>query len=346
MSNYDIFLPRITITNLDTTETMKQKITDTIRNMRIGDIVLFDLFFSKKHNNHYAFITVALYDNLAAHHFETTIAERGFAKLWDKDYYWKVVKYIDPDLRRPSVALNTAFIQEDDVVIDVLPVVAHVLDNERLFAEEYAGVLEESVFEDNAMDIDVFEQDLSVIEPVLSLDKYALEKLREWEDPDDDYPYEYGNHDYEEERPSIFAHEDYSAFYGPEVIDDQSEVVIKQEMMSEHKSYDDELFAGLPKGADISTSGNAGASVCQASARHKHFEKCERILQTSPEQPFEYAYNKLIQERKPLFPEWLHKPFPVPNCLLLKQETSLEDDFEMFARRVLGRSLFDEVCSV
>jgi hypothetical protein len=320
MSNYDIFLPRITITNLDTTKTMKQKITDTIRNMRIGDIVLFDLFFSKKHNNHYAFITLALYDNLAANHFETTIAERGFAKLTDKDYYWKVVKYIDPDLRRPSVVLNTAFIQEDDVVIDVLPVVAHVLDDERLFAEEYAGVLD-----DNAMDIDVFEEDgLSVDEPILSLDKYALEKLREWEDPDDDYPYEYGNHDYEEERPSIFAHEDYSAFYGPDIVDDEPEVVVEQEMMSEHKSYD-ELFAGLPKGADISTSGNAGAS---------------------PEQPFEYAYHNLMNERSLMFPEWLHKPFPVPNCLLLKQETSLEDDFEMFARRVLGRSLFDELCSV
>jgi hypothetical protein len=324
MSNYDIFLPRITITNLDTTKTMKQKITDTIRNMRIGDIVLFDLFFSKKHNNHYAFITLALYDNLAANHFETTIAERGFAKLADKDYFWKVVKYIDPDLRRPSVALNTAFIQEDDVVIDVLPVVPHALTevaddlDERLFAEEYAGVLD-----DNAMDIDVFEVDdvfeqeesvfeqeesafeqvfEPVFEPVLSLDKYALEKLREWEDPDDDYPYEYGNHDYEEERPSIFAHEDYSAFYGPHVVDDEPEVVVEQEMMSEHKSYDDE--------------------------------------------PFEYAYNKLMNERTLMFPEWLHKPFPVPNCLLLKQETSLENDFEMFARRVLGRSLFEEVCSV
>jgi hypothetical protein len=293
MSNYDIFLPRITITNLDTTKTMKQKITDTIRNMRIGDIVLFDLFFSKKHNNHYAFITLALYDNLAANHFETTIAERGFAKLADKDYFWKVVKYIDPDLRRPSVALNTAFIQEDDVVIDVLPVVPHALT-------EVADDLDESVFEQEESAFEqVFEP---VFEPVLSLDKYALEKLREWEDPDDDYPYEYGNHDYEEERPSIFAHEDYSAFYGPHVVDDEPEVVVEQEMMSEHKSYDDE--------------------------------------------PFEYAYNKLMNERTLMFPEWLHKPFPVPNCLLLKQETSLENDFEMFARRVLGRSLFEEVCSV
>jgi hypothetical protein len=303
MSNYDIFLPRITITNLDTTETMKQKITDTIRNMRIGDIVLFDLFFSKKHNNHYAFITLALYDNLPATHFARTIAERGFAKLWDKDYYWKVVKYIDPDLRRPSVALNTAFIQEDDVVIDILPekeeeALTEVADDleERLFAEEYAGVLD-----DNAMDIEVFDQGLpvaedgfeedglSVVEPVLSLDKYALEKLREWEDPDDDYPYEYENHDYEEERPSIFAHEDYSAFYGPQVVD------VEQEMMYE---------------------------------------------------PFEYAYHNLMNERTLMFPEWLHKPFPVPNCLLLKEEMPLEDDFEMFARRVLGRSLFDELCSV
>ena len=293
MSNYDIFLPRITITNLDTTETMKQKITDTIRNMRIGDIVLFDLFFSKKHNNHYAFITLALYDNLPATHFARTIAERGFAKLADKDYYWKVVKYIDPDLRRPSVVLNTAFIQEDDVVIDILPEKALTEEaDERLFAEEYAGVLD-----DNAMDIDVFEEDgFEEDEPVLSLDKYALEKLREWEDPDDDYPYEYGNHDYEEERPSIFAHEDYSAFYGPEVVDD--EVVpslFEQEMMYE---------------------------------------------------PFEYAYNNLMNERTVMFPEWLHKPFPIPNCLLFKEEMSLEDDFEMFARRVLGRSLFDELCSV
>lgn len=286
MSNYDIFLPRITITNLDTTETMKQKITDTIRNMRIGDIVLFDLFFSKKHNNHYAFITLALYENLPAHHFVTTIAERGFAKLWDKDYYWKVVKYIDPDLRRPSVVLNTAFIQEDDVVIDILPkkeeeALTEVAD-ERLFAEEYAGVLD-----DNAMDTDVFDQGLPVAE--YGLDESILRKIREWEDPDDDYPYEYGNHDYEEERPSIFAHEDYSAFYGPQVVD------VEQEMMYE---------------------------------------------------PFEYAYHNLMNERTLMFPEWLHKPFPVPNCLLLKQETSLENDFEMFARRVLGRSLFDELCSV
>jgi hypothetical protein len=276
---------------------MKQKITDTIRNMRIGDIVLFDLFFSKKHNNHYAFITLALYENLPAHHFVTTIAERGFAKLWDKDYYWKVVKYIDPDLRRPSVVLNTAFIQEDDVVIDILPEKEEALTevaDERLFAEEYAGVLD-----DNAMDIDDFDQDdLSVAEYGLehSLDETMLRKIREWEDPDDDYPYEYGNHDYEEERPSIFAHEDYSAFYGPQVVD------VEQEMMPEHKSY--------------------------------------------YEDPFEYAYNNLMNERTLMFPEWLHKPFPVPNCLLLKQEASLENDFEMFARRVLGRSLFDELCSV
>lgn len=285
MSNYDIFLPRITITNLDTTETMKQKITDTIRNMRIGDIVLFDLFFSKKHNNHYAFITLALYENLPAHHFVTTIAERGFAKLWDKDYFWKVVKYIDPDLRRPSVVLNTAFIQEDDVVIDILPEEEEALTeeaDERLFAEEYAGVLD-----DNAMDIEVFDQDDNVFEH--SLDESMLRKIREWEDPDDDYPYEYGNHDYEEERPSIFAHEDYSAFYGPQVVD------VEKEMMYE---------------------------------------------------PFEYAYNNLMNERTLMFPEWLHKPFPVPNCLLFKEETSLENDFEMFARRVLGRSLFDELCSV
>lgn len=296
MSNYDIFLPRITITNLDTTETMKQKITDTIRNMRIGDIVLFDLFFSKKHNNHYAFITLALYENLPATHFARTIAERGFAKLADKDYYWKVVKYIDPDLRRPSVVLNTAFIQEDDVVIDILPEKEEALTevaDERLFAEEYAGVLD-----DNAMDIDDFDQGLPVAEYGLehSLDETMLRKIREWEDPDDDYPYEYGNHDYEEERPSIFAHEDYSAFYGPQV------VAVEQEMISEHKSYD--------------------------------------------EDPFEYAYNNLMNERTLMFPEWLHKPFPVPNCLLLKQEASLENDFEMFARRVLGRSLFDELCSV
>jgi len=285
MSNYDIFLPRITITNLDTTETMKQKITDTIRNMRIGDIVLFDLFFSKKHNNHYAFITLALYENLPAHHFVTTIAERGFAKLWDKDYFWKVVKYIDPDLRRPSVVLNTAFIQEDDVVIDILPEEEEALTeeaDERLFAEEYAGVLD-----DNAMDIEVFDQGLPVAE--YGLDESMLRKIREWEDPDDDYPYEYGNHDYEEERPSIFAHEDYSAFYGPQVVD------VEKEMMYE---------------------------------------------------PFEYAYNNLMNERTLMFPEWLHKPFPVPNCLLFKEETSLENDFEMFARRVLGRSLFDELCSV
>ena len=289
MSNYDIFLPRITITNLDTTETMKQKITDTIRNMRIGDIVLFDLFFSKKHNNHYAFITLALYENLPATHFARTIAERGFAKLWDKDYYWKVVKYIDPDLRRPSVVLNTAFIQEDDVVIDILPEEEEALTevaDERLFAEEYAGVLD-----DNAMDIDVFDQGLPVAEYGLehSLDESMLRKIREWEDPDDDYPYEYGNHDYEEERPSIFAHEDYSAFYGPQVVG------VEQEIMYE---------------------------------------------------PFEYAYNNLMNERTLMFPEWLHKPFPVPNCLLFKEETSLENDFEMFARRVLGRSLFDELCSV
>jgi hypothetical protein len=301
MSNYDIFLPRITITNLDTTETMKQKITDTIRNMRIGDIVLFDLFFSKKHNNHYAFITLALYENLPAHHFVTTIAERGFAKLWDKDYYWKVVKYIDPDLRRPSVVLNTAFIQEDDVVIDILPEKEEALTeeaDERLFAEEYAGVLDDNAMDIDDFDQDVFEHSLSVAECGLeqSLDESMLRKIREWEDPDDDYPYEYGNHDYEEERPSIFAHEDYSAFYGPQVVD------VEQEMMPEHKSY--------------------------------------------YEDPFEYAYNNLMNERTLMFPEWLHKPFPVPNCLLLKQEASLENDFEMFARRVLGRSLFDELCSV
>jgi len=269
------------------------------------------LFFSKKHNNHYAFITLALYDNLAATHFARTIAERGFAKLRDNDYFWKVVKYIDPDLRRPSVALNTAFIQEDNVVIDILPEEALTEEalteddiGERLFAEEYAGVLD-----DNAMDIDVFEDDdvfevddvFEQEESVLSVAEDVLRKLHEWEAPDDDFPYEYWNHDYEEDRPSIFAHEDYSAFYGPNVVDDESKVVVEQEMMSEHKSYDE---------------------------------------------PFEYAYNKLMNERTLMFPEWMHKPFHVPNCLLSKEEMSLENDFEMFARRVLGRSLFEEVCSV
>jgi hypothetical protein len=37
--------------------------------------------------------------------------DRGFAKLTDKDHYWRVCRYIAPEKRR---VLDTAFIQEDD----------------------------------------------------------------------------------------------------------------------------------------------------------------------------------------------------------------------------------------
>ena len=256
MSTYDIFLPRITITNLDTTETMKQKIVGTIQNMNIGKITLFDLFFSKKHNNHYAFISLELYVNYAAVQFVRSINDRGFAKLLDKDYYWKVVKYIDPDYRRPSVVLNNAFIQEEDVLTnddvltneDVLTnddvLVDDVLE-ERLFAEEYAAVLESDI----DMDILVIKQD-------------------NWEDSLED----------------------------------------KQFVFSELENH---LFQ-MPDYIDIN--------------------------------------DIWANELTPLFPEWSNTSFPIPNCLILKQDTNAclasETDFEMFARRVLGRSLFDELCSV
>ena len=265
MSTYDIFLPKITITNLDTTETMKQKIVGTIQNMNIGKITLFDLFFSKKHNNHYAFISLELYVNYAAVQFVRSINDRGFAKLLDKDYYWKVVKYIDPDYRRPSVVLNNAFIQEEDEIVSVEDVsvedvlvddvlvedvsvddvlVDDVLE-ERLFAEEYAAVLESDI----DMDVLVIKKD-------------------NWEDP----------------------HED------------------KQFVFSDLENH---LFQ-MPDYIDIN--------------------------------------DIWANELTPLFPEWSNTSFPIPNCLILKQDTNTclasETDFDMFARRVLGRSLFDELCSV
>jgi hypothetical protein len=289
MSTYDIFLPRITITNLDTTETMKQKIVGTIQNMGIGKITLFDLFFSKKHNNHYAFISLELYVNYAAVQFVRSINDRGFAKLADKNYYWKVVKYVLPDYRRPSVVLNNAFIQEDDLSNDVLTekdvphdvledavLVNDVLEDdaseERLFTEEYATVLVDDVSAD-----DVLVQD-----------------------------------DASEER--LFA-EEYAAVLDDDILDDDV-------------FFDPEpnLFQ-MPESDVVSFNNN--------------------YVETN-----DYIDNNIIwaNDLKPLFPEWAQKPFPIPNCLILKQEDSVslaaENDFEMFARRVLGRSLFDELCSV
>jgi len=107
----DIFLPKVIITNLDTVESMKQKIANTIANMGIGTIELFDLNFSKKHMNHYGFITVLLSNTNAARRFVRCMEDRGFAKLTDKDHYWRVCRYIAPEKRR---VLDTAFIQEDD----------------------------------------------------------------------------------------------------------------------------------------------------------------------------------------------------------------------------------------
>jgi hypothetical protein len=112
----DIFLPKVIITNLDTVQSMKQKIANTIANMGIGTIELFDLNFSKKHMNHYGFITVLLSDTNAARRFVRCMEDRGFAKLTDKDYYWRVCRYIAPEKRR---VLDTAFIQEDDDEDDV-----------------------------------------------------------------------------------------------------------------------------------------------------------------------------------------------------------------------------------
>lgn len=276
MSTYDIFLPRITITNLDTTETMKQKIVGTIQNMGIGKITLFDLFFSKKHNNHYAFISLELYVNYAAVQFVKSINDRGFAKLADKDYYWKVVKYVLPDYRRPSVVLNNAFIQEDeDLVNDVL--VNDVLVND----DVQDDVLEDAVLEDNVSEECLFTEEYAA---VLVVD------VLEQDDASDE---------------RLFA-EEYAA-------------VLEQDVVL--NKFEDKPFA---------------------------FSEPEINLFQMPD----YVDNNNIwaNDLKPLFPEWAQKPFPIPNCLILKQEDSVslaaENDFEMFARRVLGRSLFDELCSV
>ena len=106
----DIFLPKVLISSLDTVESMKQKIANTVANMDIGTIDLFDLNFSKKHMNHYGFITILLSNTDAARRFVRDIEDRGFAKLTDKDHYWRVCRYIALEKRR---ALDTAFIQED-----------------------------------------------------------------------------------------------------------------------------------------------------------------------------------------------------------------------------------------
>jgi hypothetical protein len=106
----DIFLPKVLISSLDTVESMKQKIANTVANMGIGTIDLFDLNFSKKHMNHYGFITILLSNTDAARRFVRDIEDRGFAKLTDKDHYWRVCRYIALEKRR---ALDTAFIQED-----------------------------------------------------------------------------------------------------------------------------------------------------------------------------------------------------------------------------------------
>jgi len=106
----DIFLPKVLISSLDTVESMKQKIANTVVNMGIGTIDLFDLNFSKKHMNHYGFITILLSNTDAARRFVRDMEDRGFAKLTDKDYYWRVCRYIALEKRR---ALDTAFIQEE-----------------------------------------------------------------------------------------------------------------------------------------------------------------------------------------------------------------------------------------
>jgi hypothetical protein len=106
----DIFLPKVIISSLDTVDSMKQKIANTVANMGIGTIDLFDLNFSKKHMNHYGFITILLSNTDTARRFVRDIEDRGFAKLTDKDHYWRVCRYIALEKRR---ALDTAFIQED-----------------------------------------------------------------------------------------------------------------------------------------------------------------------------------------------------------------------------------------
>ena len=106
----DIFLPKVLISSLDTVDSMKQKIANTVANMGIGTIDLFDLNFSKKHMNHYGFITILLSNTDAARRFVRDIEDRGFAKLTDKDHYWRVCRYIALEKRR---ALDTAFIQEE-----------------------------------------------------------------------------------------------------------------------------------------------------------------------------------------------------------------------------------------
>lgn len=116
----DIFLPKVIITNLDTVESMKQKITNTVANMGIGTIDMFDLNFSKKHMNHYGFITILLSNTDAARRFVRDIEDRGFAKLTDKDHYWRVCRYIAPENRRLPI-LNTAFIQEEEEEDEEVP---------------------------------------------------------------------------------------------------------------------------------------------------------------------------------------------------------------------------------
>ena len=300
MSTYDIFLPKITITNLDTTETMKQKIVGTIQNMNIGKITLFDLFFSKKHNNHYAFISLELYVNYAAVQFVRSINDRGFAKLLDKDYYWKVVKYIDPDYRRPSVVLNNAFIQEEDEIVSVEDVSVEDVSVEDVSVEDVS--VEDVSVEDVLVD-DVLVEDVSVddvlVDDVLVDDVLVDDVLVD---------------DVLEER--LFA-EEYAAVLESDI--DMDVLVIKKDNWED--PHEDKQFV---------------------------FSDLENHLFQMPD--YIDINDIWANELTPLFPEWSNTSFPIPNCLILKQDTNTclasETDFDMFARRVLGRSLFDELCSV
>ena len=118
MSITNLFLPKIIITSPDTLKTVSKQILDIIANMRIGRVVLFDLNFSKKHMHNYAYIDLIMDDNEPAARFLKHLSERGFAKIRDETYYWKVCNYVSPKHRLADAVSNEVYCDEESPIVD------------------------------------------------------------------------------------------------------------------------------------------------------------------------------------------------------------------------------------
>jgi len=100
MSSINIFIPRILST------VSKKTITDTFKNMNIGNVTYIDMRKRMNENRNiysFAFINVELMDTPKSNEISDKININGSTQLYyDNEHYWELKHYIPHEVRSPS----------------------------------------------------------------------------------------------------------------------------------------------------------------------------------------------------------------------------------------------------